>query len=169
MKFKYFTLAGILLAAGCASPISKPASGPTAELQIVSPDTSSSLLKLNVQNLSYKLKAVDGSWEGEQFGSANSLADKTFEVPAEKSLLLAVNVLQGGPSFDGTCGATEQIKLPANSKSVAEFKVTLLSDSRAIGDCMLTLYRVREDGTREQFGQSSGGAHLREWVLTPEY
>lgn len=158
-KFSAVLLA--LLLAACATPITAPESGPVASLHVVSPNSSSSLLSMDVQNLYYNFKSLDGSWKGELFGSANTIKDKTFQVPAGKALALGFTISQGGAAFDGTCGLVLDTEFNMDASYLAEFTTTRLPGSKKIGGCTLKLFQIQEDGPHELIGTYPGDAQIR--------
>jgi len=127
-----------IVVSGCATTITAPVSGPTANLIVEVTNFAPERKLTNIENVYFTLRNGDESWGGQQL-IKNDKPSFSFSIPAQQELTYILNLMQGGGGFSGTCGVQFDLTPPAGANLVTKFEFSRAGGSEVVG-CKVGLY-----------------------------
>ena len=160
-----FLATATLALTGCVSKIETPASGPTAHVDAVVMNFSStrSIIK-SIENVYFDFKAKDGSWGGEDLVKVDA-PTRSYDVPAGKPIAFAFKLMQSGAGYYGGCNANFDKSLEAGGNYRAEMTFVRNPETPVVESCMVALVKL-ENGQKNVVGVFGDGANVT--VIVPK-
>ena len=128
----------VALISGCASKITAPTSGPTANVTVDVVNFAPERSLMDIENVYFTIQNSDASWGGQQI-LQNDSASYSLVVPANEDLSYVVRIMQGGGGFSSTCGVKFDISLPEGADMSIRFKLLRTGGPEVVG-CTASIY-----------------------------